>query len=58
MVIAASDGLLTLTATEISKELKKLPKAPAVEVVRALLAKVDKKAASKQDNATIAIILL
>ena len=56
ILIAASDGLLTLTTAEISKEIKKLRKAPAIEVVRALLAKVEKKAAPKQDNATIAII--
>ena len=56
MVIAASDGLLTLTAAEISKELKRLRTAPALDVVRSLLEKVEKKANPKQDNTSIAIV--
>jgi serine/threonine protein phosphatase PrpC len=56
MVIAASDGLLTLTVAEISKELKKLQKAPVLDVVRSLLEKVEKKANPKQDNTSIAIV--
>ncbi len=56
MVIAASDGLLTLTAAEISKELKKLNKSPVIDVVRSLLEKVEKKANPKQDNTSIAIV--
>ena len=56
MVIAASDGLLTLSAAEISKELKKLQKAPILDVVRSLLDKVEKKANPKQDNTTITIV--
>ena len=56
MVIAASDGLLTLTVAEISKEMAKLTEAPVIEIVRMLLSKVEKKANPKQDNTTIAII--
>ena len=56
MVIAASDGLLTLTTAEISKELKKLCAEPVIDIVRALLSTVEKKANPKQDNTTIAII--
>ena len=56
MVIAASDGLLTLSVEEISKELKKVCAKPVIEIVRALLSTVEKKANSKQDNTTIAII--
>ena len=56
MVIAASDGLLTLSAEEISKELKKLCAEPVIDIVRALLSTVEKKANPKQDNTTIAII--
>lgn len=56
MVIAASDGLLTLSAAEISKELKKLNKAPVIDVVSSLLHKVEKKSNPKQDNTSIAIV--
>ena len=56
IVIAASDGLLTLTAAEISQLLKKLHKAPVLDVVRSLLEKVEKKSDPKQDNTTIAIV--
>ena len=56
MVIAASDGLLTLPVEEISKELKKLCAEPVIDIARTLLSKVEKKANPKQDNTTIAII--
>ena len=56
LVIAASDGLLTLSAIEISKALKKLHKEPALSIVRTLLELVEKKALPKQDNTSIAIV--
>jgi len=56
LVIAASDGLLTLTAIEISKALKKIHKEPAISIVRTLLELVEKKALPKQDNTSIAIV--
>jgi len=56
MVIAASDGLLTLTDEEISNELSRLRDAPAIEIVRGLRAKVKEKAIPKQDNATIVVV--
>ncbi len=56
IVIAASDGLLTLADGDISKELARLRKEPALVVVRALLEKIEKKSNPKQDNTTVAII--
>jgi len=56
ILLAASDGLLTLTDAEISKELKKLTPVPAVEAVHKLLEKVEENANSKQDNTTVAVI--
>ena len=56
MVIAASDGLLTLSPEEISKELKKHQSSPILNVVRSLLDKVEKKGNPKQDNTSIAIV--
>jgi len=56
ILLAASDGLLTLTNEELCKELKKLSSAPSVEVVHKLLEKVEKSANPKQDNTTVAVI--
>jgi serine/threonine protein phosphatase PrpC len=58
IVIAASDGLLTLTAAEISKALKKLHSAPALTIVRTLLEMVEKKGILRQDNTTVGIVRL
>lgn len=56
IILAASDGLLTLGAKEISQELRKESTATALDIVRRLLALVEKKANPKQDNTTVAII--
>lgn len=56
ILLAASDGLLTLTDAEISKTLKKLRAAPAVEVVHGLLEGVLEKALPTQDNTTLAVV--
>lgn len=56
ILLAASDGLLTLAHAEISKTLKKLRAAPAVEVVHRLLEGALEKAHPKQDNTTLAVV--
>jgi serine/threonine protein phosphatase PrpC len=56
IVIAASDGLLSLNDGDIAKQLNRLRMATADEVVRSLLDQIEKKSLPKQDNTTIAII--
>ena len=55
-LLAASDGLLTLTDAEISKTFKKLRAVSAVEVVHGLLEGVVGKDHPKQDNTTLAVV--
>jgi serine/threonine protein phosphatase PrpC len=56
ILLAASDGILSLPLPEIEALLKKNSKKPASEIVRILLDKVAAKKITKQDNTTIAVI--
>lgn len=56
ILLAASDGILSLTARQIEEVLKKYSKKPASEIVRILLDKVAALKVAKQDNATIAVV--
>jgi serine/threonine protein phosphatase PrpC len=56
ILLAASDGILSLTARQIEEVLKKYSKKTASEIVRILLDKVAALKVAKQDNATIAVV--
>lgn len=56
IIIAASDGVLTLEDEEISDILKAQATAPVSEMVRIMLKNVERKCRAKQDNTTISII--
>ena len=56
ILLAASDGILSLPLPEIEALLKKNREKPASEIVRILLDKVAAKKITKQDNTTIAVI--
>jgi len=56
MVLAASDGLLTVDTATITKLMTAHGKGPAAELVRKLLDAVAAKRMPKQDNTTVAIL--
>jgi serine/threonine protein phosphatase PrpC len=56
IIIAASDGVLTLSMETIGKILNEVGKRSAVEIVKALLEAVEQAKAPKQDNTTVAVI--
>jgi serine/threonine protein phosphatase PrpC len=56
IILAASDGILTLSEKETAKILQKHRRAPATKLVRELLEAVNRKALPKQDNTTIALV--
>ena len=56
ILLAASDGILSLTASQIEAVLKKNSKKTAAQIIQILLDKVADQKIPKQDNATIAVI--
>jgi serine/threonine protein phosphatase PrpC len=58
IVICASDGLLTLTETEILDVLNLTSKLSSNEICQALLKSVRKKDKPKQDNVTVQVFIL
>ncbi len=57
IVLLATDGLLTLSATEIGKLAEKTRPAGAKAIADALLKAIDAKALSHQDNTTVAVYI-
>jgi serine/threonine protein phosphatase PrpC len=57
IVVCASDGILTLTESEISAILKKLRGSHANEIAKALVQAVKDRARSRQDNTTVQVLL-
>jgi serine/threonine protein phosphatase PrpC len=56
LILAASDGLWTLTLSEISSLLHAHAESHTSEIASRLLTEIERKGKSSQDNATIAII--
>lgn len=56
LLLAASDGIFSLSGQEISETLQNYETAPVLEIVRTLLAQIGAKAIPSQDNTTIAIV--
>jgi serine/threonine protein phosphatase PrpC len=56
LLLAASDGILSLTVPQIEALLITYSQRPASEIVQLLLDKVEAQKIPKQDNTTIAVI--